>query len=351
MAMRYTVTKANLAGDAPAIVGFWKANFPEWPESKYSWFYQGNVCGPASCWTIRDNVDGGVVGSTGVFPRQFLIDGLPRAAGITGGFGVDGKHRVLGPAMMLQRSTVAACDEGLFEFLYGSPNKRSEPVQLRAGYSVVGRERRLVRVLRAEEYLSRHIDMPLVSGLLGATANAALRVHAMYAFRRARSQAYVLEVVSRFDERFDRLWQRSCHQFRIAGERSSRFLNWRFADCPFVDFRTVALVHRKSGDVTGYITYYLDNNVAHIADLWACDVTDIMERLLAAFLREQLSQGRKAVSVLYFGSQRVMDKLRAFGFTEREEGRKVVAYARPDSPLASVLSNPDNWHFTEADND
>lgn len=43
--------------------------------------------------------------------------------------------------------------------------------------------------------------------------------------------------IERFDERFDELWQRLRGVYGLAIERDSRYLNWRYADCPDGEYR------------------------------------------------------------------------------------------------------------------
>lgn len=345
------VSQADLPREGHEIVSFWKRNFPQWPQSKFTWLYQDNVGGAASCWVVRDTTDGSIAGSTAVFPRTFSIAGRLCRGGITGGFLVDPRHRTVGPAIMLQKATVSACDGGQFDFLYGTPNKSSEPVQRRVGYKVLGSELRLVRVLRSRNYVRRYVKSAPVTNLLSDAGDLVLRAIARERHLKPPEGLYRLETVSIFDERFDRLWQRSAGQHAIAGERTSVFLNWRFAECPYAHYETAALVCANSGEVDGYITYEVEGDVVHVADLFARDTAEVLDRLLAAFLLEQRQNGREAVNVLYFGNEAVLRSLAQFGFKIRETVRSMVIYGRPTGDLAAPLMNQAAWHFTAADND
>jgi len=349
--MSYSVFQADLPREGREIVSFWKRNFPRWPQSKFEWLYQDNVSGAASCWLVRDTNDGSIVGSTAVFPRTFRVGGRLYRGGITGGFVVDPRHRTVGPAIMLQKATISACDGGQFDFLYGTPNKSSEPVQRRVGYRMVGSEIRLVRVLRSQGYVKRYVKSALVSHLLGHACDLALQAIARERRRKPPKSLYKLETFSTFDERFDRLWQRSAGQHDIVGERTSAFLNWRFAECPYAHYKTAALVCTRTGEVDGYIIYEVEGNVVHVADLFARDTSEVLDRLLAAFLAEQRQSGREAVNVVYFGNEAVLRSLAQFGFKTRETVRNIVFYGGSGGDLAAPWKNQTGWHFTAADND
>ncbi|GAG47926.1 unnamed protein product, partial [marine sediment metagenome] len=164
--MTGSVIKANIDQEKGNIITFWKKNFPRWPADKFSWFYQKNPYGCASCWINKDIETNMIIGSTAIFPRKVNIKAELLLGGITGDFGVSEKYRTLGPALSLQRANIAACKEDQFDFLYGYPNKKSQPVQLRAGFKVVGGAYRMVRILRSDDYINRHINQAMLSKII-----------------------------------------------------------------------------------------------------------------------------------------------------------------------------------------
>ena len=74
-----------------------------------------------------------------------------------------------------------------------------------------------------------------------------------------------MEVVDRYDARFDHLWTRAAQRFPILGERSAEFLNWRFADAPDARYRALVLIDGEDR-LRGYLIYHFDGTKAHVAD-------------------------------------------------------------------------------------
>jgi len=131
------------------LVDFWQNIFPSWLGKNYTWFYLANPYGLAGGWVVKESKADKVIGSTAVFPREVFVNGKCLLAGIRGDFGVDPNYRSLGAALQLKKAEVGACSEKQFDFLYGYRNKKSEPVQRRAGFVVVGSTCRMVEVLKS----------------------------------------------------------------------------------------------------------------------------------------------------------------------------------------------------------
>src|SRR5260370_702874 len=62
-----------------------------------------------------------------------------------------------------------------------------------------------------------------------------------------------LEILSSFDARFDQLWERASAARRLSADRSSEYLNWRFARCPERTYTAYALVREVNREVLGYL--------------------------------------------------------------------------------------------------
>jgi hypothetical protein len=348
--MGYQIQKADLDKDGESIIEFWKQNFPTWPVQKFQWFYRENIYGPADCWLIKETGSGAVVGSMAVFPRRVHCDGKPLLAGITGDLGVDNRHRILGPALQLQKAVAESCRNGKYAFLYGYPNNRSEPVQKRGGFQIVGNSVRLARGMRTERYLARLIRVPLVPGIVGTVANWGFRIFARESLLRLNPD-YRPELLQRTDERFNRLWKDASKNFRLVGERNHAFLTWRFVKCPFREYRIFTLCREKDSSLAGYVIYYLHENVVHISDILAETPRRLQEALLPAFLRFVRKGKYDSVSVLFFGGKEMPDSLGRFYFKRREDNRNIVALPGGGKELDQAVFDPVNWYFLEADND
>jgi hypothetical protein len=260
---------------------------------------------------------------------------------------VDQKHRTAGPALSLQRAVLAAVASGEIEMAYGFPNRVSEPVLRRIGYRPLGDLQRWVKVLSWRAVFARWGWPRWLSRSAAMVLDPILPRKRVEMFYRRRPGIGSIQVES-FDERFDRLWQSAIGQFRILGERSSVYLNWRFSQCPDQRYRAMALTDR-SGDLLGYVVYGRSRGTVHVADLLVAEVK-YLDPLLAEFLWFARRTRADTVVVLYLGSPAVCEALARFGFWQRPSGRKAMVYEQGGT-LRDAAGQPDAWHLTGADID
>ena len=348
--MGYSIQQADLKEDKQNIMDFWKKSFPAWPQHKYDWFYKDNISGHAKCWTVKNKENDAIVGFTAIFPRKFKFNGQPLMAGISGDFGVDRKHRVLGPALQLQKAVINVIESENFDFLYGTPNKKSEPVIRRVGFKIAGTMVRMVKVLKADTYLSRILKSNLLSTLATPFANLYLKLSSPEN-KIQLNRSITGETVQHFDQRFDQLWEKSEGNFKLIGQRDSEFLNWRFRDCPYRDYKIFTAVEAENNHLVGYIVYHTDGDTVHISDCLAEDNENFLDALIANFIKYTRKQKFHSISMRYLGSQQIKPSFEKFGFSERADKINVVAYSSSDSSIAELLLDAENWYFFEADND
>lgn len=349
---KYTVTALTAPEAAQPFCKFWVRNFPNWPAQKYEWFYMQNPCGPARCLMALETQSEELVGTLALFPRRLSLGDQKLNAAITGDFGVNENHRVLGPALALQRAGVALCLDGSPQLLYGFPNEISHPIQSRVGYGEMGRSTRLVRVLRSSRYVEKHIGIEAVARMLAKPVDAALRVTSRETFHQGRKDLSS-GILEQPDERFNTLWSQSAawrHETLI-GDRSRSFLKWRFSDCPYRQFRFFVVESKVDRRLLGYIAYAsVDHGVA-IVDLLAADLEQSLEALLAGFLAEQRRAGCEMITLKFFGTESVITTLKRFNFVTRESAEPLLF--RAGDAVSQVLAGISATHcfFTEADND
>ena len=348
--MEYAVTQADVNQAREEIVSFWLHTFPGWPEGKYDHFYAGNPRGHAGCWVAREEATGAVVGAVAVFPRRLLVGGEAHMAGLGGDLGVDSRHRRKGLAMELRKRMIAYRREAPLSFLYGTPNDRSARITVKAGYRIVGRTLRMVKVLRSKEYIRRVVRWGSLAYALGVPVDMALRAMSRESGHRLDPK-YTIEMPEEFDERFDALWQRVSHEFPMIGERTAEFLRWRFTACPHKQFSTMALVEKESGAILGYVVYRRHADELHISDVLAINLDGALHDLLAQFMLLARRLRVAKVSLFYFGTDKVRDKFRQFGFALREHHRPLIVFVDDDSPLADLVRSEQNWYLFEGDND
>ncbi len=332
--------------DQQTILDLWQRNLPTAVAGRYDWLYGS---GPADDWLLEDEHDV-AVGSVGLMRRKFRIHDRLVTAGQAVDMNVDQAHRSVGPALQLQRTAIAASAEQDLAFVYGLCDRRSQLVLRRTGYRLLGDVGRWVRPLTSEPFLPSSIRGKLRRPCC-ALANLAMRLTGAD-FWHGRPQGTRVEVVDRFDERFDRLWTRASEHFPILGERSAEFLNWRFADAPDLRYRALTLSDRDDR-LRGYLVYQFDGITAHVADFLFEEPGD-----LAALLSELTVIARRwgleSVVVESLVPESIADLLKKYGFWRRPSNWPFLVYApkaTAEQWQAEGLLDLESWYLTRADVD
>src|SRR5215469_16714144 len=143
----YRLRPAEIEADRDAILRVCQRSSLGCTSDKYHWNYETNPVRRAWCEVAVESSTGRVVGKTALFSRRLLIDGVTFRAAVAGDFAVDPEHRSLYTAVGLQRAAARASLDDHFDVLYAFPNDTSRPIQIRAGYKVIGSLQVGVRLL------------------------------------------------------------------------------------------------------------------------------------------------------------------------------------------------------------
>jgi hypothetical protein len=104
-----------------------------------------------------------------------------------------------------------------------------------------------------------------------------------------------IEPVTRFGSEMDNFWERTREHYSFVLVKDSRYLNWRYADCPTPYQLWIA--HRK-GQVTGYLTQFLNRaeQSGYLVDLFT-DPSDLETAgaLLRVSMNQMLQKGTHSV--------------------------------------------------------
>lgn len=174
--------------------------------------------------------------------------------------------------------------------------------------------------------------------------------------RRLRSpgppgKAFDVTEIVHFPEDIDALWHRASAAFPAVFERSTRFLNWRFCDCPGLDYRRFLL--RSGGEIRGYLVTRLGTRdelpIGVVADMFALpdDIAalDALIALACDVLSPEAEYLEAAASTPAF-----QVALQQAGFLATRTMHPTVV-CRDPAMKARVEAQRDGWHFTKADHD
>ncbi len=363
----YSARPLSLEQDREVLLRLWRENMSD-PRignvtaERFRWLYETNPNGPARTWLGL--VDGErVIGCGSLLPRRMSVAGRQMQAGILSDFTVDRDHRVLGPAMVLQRRILSDCREAGFDLVFGWPNARAIGVMKRIGYATVGIAHSWIKPLRTgarlapliaerySKYLPGWLTPERVARMGAPLLDRALagRDLLMRANDLARTR---VDLVDSIDDRVDLLWARAKNQL-ILGERNAAFLNWRYSRFTTERYRYALLSDRASHQLLGYLVFTMRGDTALIVDLFVDDIDRSMAPLVLGLTAELRAQSVGSLSLTYLGTPRFRAKLRSLGFFERGGDRPVIMWTTPGMPddVRALLSNSANWFMLDGDLD
>ncbi len=340
----YEIRSAHALDDEAVILDRWQDGLfqPASAMQKLDWFYRRSPTGSPDLFLLT--VAGAAVGIGSLAKRQMYLDGKTMMACVPIDFVITEAHRSLFPAIHMQKHIRrAALIASAIAFT--SPNDKSLGVFARAGYKRIGELVRHTRVLRAAPYLSHHLPA-FIGGIIGPVAdlfrNAGVALQLLTAPRMDPAWQ------ERPDASFDALFQRCLDRSTLLGERDARFLAWRFADCPFYNYRFFTLRAPSDQRLLGYAACRVQADHLYVDDfLIDADAAEMHANFWRALARAAYRQGHAALTLQFLGSPAHRGAIAAAGLVTRDTC-PVLACASSQFPggLAAI-----NWYLTAADFD
>lgn len=317
-------------------------------ENRFDWLYKENPVGQSFACIVIDNKSGATIGCGSVYRRDIFISGELVKMGIAIDFGVDEKHRVIGPALSIQRKLIEEAGKRDLDIIFAYPNKLASGVFVRAGYKRLGASNDFFRTLKFSEKIKVKISNPL---MVGPGALLLDNLNRLYdaAYRLLFFNAHYAVILERADERFDRVFESSRRGYEIVEDRSSEFLNWRYLGGKGDKCRFYCLFDKKDGALLGYLNYsiHAGNNEAIVKDIFPTVDHGHVRELLLRFSQEMRSQGLKFITVCYFGNEDLEKLFKKLLFRKSNYTREYVMYISPRLMEKSghVLTDKNNYRF------
>jgi hypothetical protein len=347
---RYRTVPADPVKNRALLLDIWTRNLKshdaQQHADRYDWICR-NPIGQPMFWMVLNGDE--PIGSAGLSPRTICIDGRTVRSGVAGDFAVDTTHRLLQPALLLQKSVLGALDAGV-DVVYGLPNPNARKVCARQGYQQVGGLKRYVKVLRTGRFLKAAKGWRSKTAALSPVLDLWIRSRSPETWHRVPGDR-AIQTVSSFDDRFDELWSRLQGRPGIMGVRSSEFLRWRYPDCPLQQYDTLALTDASGGRVLGYITAYPsdDDKQVRVADLVTDGSEGAAADVLAALIAHSRRNGGDSISFEFLGAPPFEPDLQKFGFVQRECEAQLMVAAKPPIASESFFRQCADWYFLRGD--
>jgi hypothetical protein len=339
------IRSANLDTDRDLLVELLLRYLtPRSTARRFDWFYRDNPHGPGAAWLACESDSGEVVGSGAIIPREMLVGGEPRMAGVMADFWMHPRHRTLGPAVKLQRACIeGVAERGWFSF-FDLPQQSMHVVYRRLG--VLGDERlqRFAKVLRSGPQLEKRLKLPLLARPAGAVIDCALALRDRMRVRDSRRVVALHE--GPFGEEFNELALQVSRESLVCVHRSARYLNWRFRDHYFLQHEIYTL--REGDRLLGFAAVTLEGNLANVMDVFPATRADVLTDLVVGMARALRVKGIATLYVPLLASSRAAHTLRELGLSMRHEAPVVISSVTGNTPVAA--KSPE-WFLSYGDID
>jgi hypothetical protein len=320
----YAVDAADLVRDGDAAVAVWRASLgnADGRAAKLDWFYLAAPDG-ALLQVLRHGAMRRVVGTAGVGWRRMQAGGRLLRGGLLADMAVLSDHRMLGPALSLQR---AACDRALAEgdLVYGFPNPNAIPVVKRLGYAHAGDMVLHVRPLRHAPYLARRLPGP-VAAVLGAALDLATQLRDRWRMRwpSGSARAHWRDALPP-----DAALPEPGNGSPLQGVRSHAALDWRFRRSPLAHFRYLEVELPGRGVGPAWFVCHRGGDALYVDDIVLPDGASLAQSL-ATLSTVAHGMGCRSLSVECCLPAHEAEELRRAGFRERQRRPIYVRWKDP----------------------
>ncbi|MGV8048728.1 MAG: hypothetical protein AB2L21_00025 [Anaerolineaceae bacterium] len=342
--MTYSIVQMDPNKHRHDLLSLWRDKGSVSIERRFDWLYQGNPCGPAKTYLAQDNTTSEIVGCGTIYPRMLYIGGRRLVLGIAADFIVKQSHRILGPAVKIQRAICDGARQAGFDLLLAFPNDSAKAIFKRVGYTPLDASKNYVKLLRTGLKISQLIPNPIVSGMIALVANNILGVLDLCKML-YKPGTLTSEYVNVCDEHFDSLWERAKNDTGIVGARTSDYLNWRYLNCVGNEYKLLCLLNREKGEVVGYLSYFVRNGVAEIGDIFFDESNEILGYLLLELAKHLRRTKVNSISITFIGNHSFEQKLRQLNFFQRKTDRTCYLFLNEDSSAEyrNSILDPEKW--------
>ncbi len=213
------------------------------------------------------------------------------------------------------------------------------------------------RVLNGRQFLQER-KLGWVKVMLGRLAlrisGMALR---MWRWRSGMSKVIIQKMAS-FDERFDTLWDKISPEYGLISVRDSKFLNWRFRDCPNRKYETFTA--EIDGELKGYVVVRGEEHDGlcrgYVVDIF-CGRNDqvTFHKLLDVAEKHLKTQGCQTVSFTTSANNaQLIKRFKRHAYLFQTVGSKMIANGGGPNSYRHLMPRFEgavDFHLTRADTD
>ncbi len=320
-------------------------------DERFEWLSHRNPAGAAKTWVVTSQDGADIIGCASALPRMVSVGGRLLKGGLLADFAVAKANRIAGPAVALQRTIARESLAAGYDFIYGYPNEHAVPIFKRLRFPQLGQMSMWVKPLRAAYKLNHYVG-PELARVAGVFADQLLAVNDLrLALTRPLGKAG--ELAKRADQRFDQLWQHGRSWQKVAPERTTAFLNWRYAEHPTERYRFFCFSERRSGRLRGYVVYRTGENKVFLVDAFWDGNVQMAQALLLRFSVRMRREGYDSICVTHVGDETFLTALKTLLFFRRAASRTLIAYVDKSQPasLRQQILDGSGWSMFDGEMD
>jgi predicted N-acetyltransferase YhbS len=314
--MNVILRAGELENETEALLGLFQCQLsPLIDRRRVDWLYRHCPHGPAMVWVASETDSGKLVGAAAVFPRRIMIAGKLENGFVLGDFCVSAEHRSLGLAVRLQRRCLEEVEHGSFVAGYDLPSNTMLAVYDRLGRQPSAhRMVRLVKKLRAENWIAKKLKSRIVARLLSPAANTILKLQR--GSLRLRSGVSVELQEGRLGQEYTVLARSVGDGLGTCVERSAEYLNWRYLDHPANKYHILAA--RRGSKLEGYLVFQREVGSIKIVDWFGQEPVELRKDLIRGLIKLLQSDDCESVQASVLTSHAYHNDLCSLGFHPRE---------------------------------
>jgi hypothetical protein len=315
----------------------------------FEWLYLRNPARDPSAGYLGADIDGRLEGMWGRMPVQLYAGGSPVAAVFSHDALVNPACRGQGIASGLLRA-ITADTPWLLSLWH---NERIVSILQKQPWRRIVCARPFKRVFRTDRLLAAKLRAPWLTPLLRATDVLACPLPWRAPGRRPQ---YQVHPIRRFTADHDALFQAVAADGRVIVERTSRILNWRYADIPY---RRYELLEAREGErLVGYLVYRIEGAEGGMSEGIITDLLTLPRRedavvaMLGAAERSFREQGVDfAVTYMSYGPMATQLRRAGYGVRPAMETACVWVLGLDRAPDQVRGAGADSWYVTRGDCD
>lgn len=319
---KLSVTLAS-ESDWDDIVSLQRKIYPHhgWSKEYLNWQYAQNPAGGAQVWIARLGKE--IVGCYAAAPHAVLMNGQRRIGWRMEHLLTRPEHRRLGIFHSFANLSRKFLSNPKFGFSFAFPNERSHKGFIASGWQVV-------------------FEIPLYSMLLKNIAIPKIPA------------PFLVTPVLRFDSQSDLTWRAYSHHFNFMIDRSSKYLNWRYIDCPHIAYEKCKISGEGDAAYLLLKTYVNSEGLrwAHICDYF--QQGDNLQCAKAAFIQAiRYAEANKCIGLSLWCALHCpfQNTIAAFPFKSQNLNQWFVIFTPPNLSVSVGPKNSVRWNLMMGDTD